>query len=323
MNNKWIVENIKDYVEWSYYVNKCSKKSLTQSWSYGEAKQEAEKWVVKRYLVLNKRKIPISIFQVLIKKIPLIGGIARINKGPLLIKNESNNTSKLCISSIQALTKELKKERIFMTQIAPLIEPSKEVQIGLHNLGYRKTNHPPQDSGLISLIEDEDLIMSRFHKTWRYDLRKGLKIVDVKIDSNGYKFFDLLIEFYNKQQNDKKFVGTSNQMLAALMANQSDKFKCNILVAYAKNSDKALGVILSIQHDDFSEYVVGVSNEEGRKNNANSVLLWNVMLEAKKNGALWFDVGGLNDKTLDGIARFKKRMNPIKYSLTGEWRKWF
>ena len=47
------------------------------------------------------------------------------------------------------------------------------------------------------------------------------------------------------------------------------------------------------------------------------------MLEAKKNGVLWFDVGGLNNETIPEIARFKTRMNPTYYALTGEWRKWF
>jgi hypothetical protein len=40
----------------------------------------------------------------------------------------------------------------------------------------------------------------------------------------------------------------------------------------------------------------------------------------KKNGSMWFDVGGLNVETPKGIAHFKKGVQSDQYYLIGEWR---
>ena len=58
---------------------------------------------------------------------------------------------------------------------------------------------------------------------------------------------------------------------------------------------------------------------------ANSVLLWHAILQAKRSGCRWFDVGGLGKSTPRGIAEFKKGINASPYELVGEWRcfPWF
>jgi len=322
MSNLAIVNSIKDSDEWNSYIKKCKIKSLTQSWNYGLAKQEAEGWAICRYVVYDGHASPIALFQVLFKKIPLIGGICRINKGPLIIHNNKNDED-LSLYAIEAITKKLRKERFWMIQFAPLLGPSIYIDNGLKKIGFKKTKHPPQDSGLISLAENEDEIMLEFKPRVRTNLRKAIRNIHVKSSDNGHDFIDLLLERYNAQQLEKEFEGTSDKMMRALLNNQSDDFKCNILVGYLDEDEPPIGVLLSIQHHDFSEYVVGVFNDIGRKNNVSTLLLWAAMIASKNNGGLWFDVGGLNEFTTSGIARFKNGFRPQLYSLCGEWRKWF
>ena len=328
MINNWHVTPIKDYSEWNSYFNKCRQKSLPQSWEYGLAKKDAEHWLPQRYVVLNEHNIPIAIFQVLVKKIPFLGGIARINKGPLMIDdNLVENYSKSSVYSIEALSIALKKQKIWLLQIAPFLPPDNDIENSLKKIGFNKRPNTPADSALVSLSGSDDDLMMRFNGKWRNLLRKGQKLgVTVKSDSKGTQFFDLLVNHYNKLQKEKGFKGTSDKMLYALKSNQSEHFKFNLLVAFgSENNDteSVLGILVSIQYHDFSEYLIGITTEKGRKMQANSVLLWNALLETKKKGGLWFDVGGLNETTPKGIATFKRGMNPEFYALTGEWRKWF
>ena len=68
-------------------------------------------------------------------------------------------------------------------------------------------------------------------------------------------------------------------------------------------------------------YLIGWSNLEGRKQKANYILLWEGIKYSKKLGVNWFDLGGLNKNTPEGIAHFKKGVGGSKYQMIGElWR---
>ena len=84
--SKYTIEEV-NQEKWSYYWSKVSHHNLVQSWEYGEAKNTADTWIPIRFLVRDNKDNPVAILQVLTKTWPLIGGIARLNRGPLLIKN--------------------------------------------------------------------------------------------------------------------------------------------------------------------------------------------------------------------------------------------
>ena len=44
------------------------------------------------------------------------------------------------------------------------------------------------------------------------------------------------------------------------------------------------------------------------------------ILDAKNNGCMWFDIGGLDATTPQGIAHFKKGVQSEPYCLIGKWR---
>jgi lipid II:glycine glycyltransferase (peptidoglycan interpeptide bridge formation enzyme) len=197
----------------------------------------------------------------------------------------------------------------------------------LRDMGFRKQPICPMDSALLSLAGSDEKLMMGFKGKWRNCLRKGQKLgVTVKLDEGGREHFKWLIDFYRAQQREKCFDGTSDRMLQALAANQSRSFKFNLYVALdgsGANQASMLGVLVTLQFGDVSEYLIGATNNSGRANQANSVLLWEAILDAKRNGCCWFDVGGLSASTPKGIADFKKGLNPKPYALVGEWRRWF
>ena len=81
--------------------------------------------------------------------------------------------------------------------------------------------------------------------------------------------------------------------------------------------------MVTIGHGDPSTYFIGSTNNQVRKSQANSVLLWHAILNVKNAGLKWFDIGGLNEVTPQGVASFKKSLNALPYKLVGEWRRYY
>lgn len=323
----WCLRQIDSKKEWDSLWLGCQRKSLPQTWEYGSAKAMAEGWQVQRFVVLDDDDLPTALFQVLVKGLPGLGGVARVNRGPLMLRDEIDGFNHLSLHAIAVLVRESRRRRWWMMQIAPLLPPSAEIDSALCGMGLRRQSICPMDSALLSLEGSDEKVMMGFKGKWRNCLRKGQKLgVTVKLDKGGQENFQWLIDFYQAQQREKRFDGTSDRMLQALAANQSQSFKFNLYIALDDSSDSqdsVLGVLVTLQFDDVSEYLIGVSNERGRANQANSVLLWEAVLDAKRNGCRWLDVGGLADNTPKGIASFKKGLNPEPYALVGEWRRWF
>ena len=84
--------NVKEvgYSEWKTHLKSFEKTNLMQYWQYGSAKEETGKWKAIRLVVFNNEKV-IALAQFLIKTFPKLGGIARMNRGPMLIKEITEN----------------------------------------------------------------------------------------------------------------------------------------------------------------------------------------------------------------------------------------
>lgn len=323
---KWSLEQISSKDAWEELWVCCKRKSLSQTWEYGEAKATAEFWKTQHFVVRDEDCVPIALFQILVKGLPGLGGIARINRGPLILQDDVDNSDYSSLKAIAVLVREARRHKWWMIQIAPLLPPNIEIKNTLLDMGFRRQPICPMDSALLSLDCSEEELLMRLNGKWRNCLRKGQKLgVVVELGGDRDEYFQTLFTFYREQQTQKGFEGTSERFLKALFDNQSTSFKFNLYTAF-KNVDSkksVIGVLVVLQFGDIAEYLIGATNHTGRSNQANSVLLWEAILDAKRNGCRIFDVGGLSESTPKGITDFKKGLNPEPYALVGEWRKWF
>lgn len=311
--------------EWDVHWGRCIKANLMQSWQYGEAKMCVEGWKPVRLLVRDHQKNPIALVQVLTKTLPIIGGIARINRGPIMINNhfKEDNTG-LIFAVLKLVLKEARRSRWWYIQTALELSDSGVARAGLKALGFKKFNNLPWASGLISLQNNEENILMSLNGKWRNGMRKGLKLgVDVTKKACSKDELELLLTEYSKLQNSKGFVGISKDLLIA-MANQIGfAWEFNLYFAYSKEREETLpiGMLVTIRTGDTTIYLIGSTNSIGRHLQANSVLLWKSLLEAKRCGCDWYDIGGLSHSTPKGIASFKKGLNSILYQNLGEYYK--
>jgi len=280
------------------------------------------------YFAISKEKQIVAIVQILLKKFTLIGTVARINRGPLIIGEfDSIEEKKILINSIKIIIQECKKNWWWMLQIAPELALDEVTDQALTKLGLKKLPTPPWASGLLPIaLEEEEILMSLKGK-WRNCLRKGLKL-DVQVSKRSNSKFDIetVVESYKNLQKEKNFIGLSESLIKAMAEHSHENWVFNIFTAKTEDSDNSgehLGILVSIEHGDTAIYLIGATTEKGRQYQCNYVLLWEAILEARRNGCQWFDIGGLNETTPKGVAHFKKGIQAHPYVLIGEWRGFF
>ena len=324
LTQQWTTKNLSQS-EWDLYWQKCSKANFLQSWQYGDAKAISGGWKSQRLLVLDHEDNPVAIVQVLTKTIPLVGGVARINRGPLLLESHTSEiATELSFAVLNVLIKEACLQRWWFLLVAPEIPSSESTKSGLKALGFRQAKTQPWASGLISLSTDEDAILMSFNGKWRNQMRKGIKLgVKVKKQDCSEATLDTLMRNYSALQKVKGFSGISDSLLKSLAQQKGSLWEFNLFFAYAESHEGGdpIGVLVSIRSSDTSTYLIGTSSDVGRSMQANAVLLWEAMVDAKNAGCEWYDIGGLNESTPRGIASFKKGLNAVPYNLVGEFYK--
>ena len=321
----WRVQELeKD--DWEKLWEKCPNNNLLQSWEYGHAKKNAENWKTFRLLLLDLKDKPIGLTQVLVKEFPFIGGIARINRGPLLI--EESNPAEIFqkqLALLNTIRRFALQRKWWILRIAPEIEWSDSAKQGLSMIGGRwLSNSAVWASGRIQLDKDEQTMLMQLKGKWRNALRKGQKAgVKASVCDLKEENIELLLKNYTDLQNFRKFIGISESMIRNLFEQkESFNWKFNLYYAVNENmskSDSPIGSLVTIKSGDTCTYLIGTTNEVGRKLQANSVLLWEALLDAKRLGCRWFDIGGLSEETPRGVAEFKRGMNAEPYCLIGEW----
>jgi len=322
---KWKLKEI-TFDEWEKHWQHCNMTNLLQSWEYGTAKEEAEGWQAKRYLILNDEGGHVALVQVLVKGLPLLGGIARINRGPLILKNYSGENELLIkFAALSALLREGRRRRWWMMQIAPELPSSDIVHKGLISLGLRPQAGVAWASGLIDLNLSEEELLGKLNRRWKRALRKVSELnVTVKHEEITDLRLEELLGSYAHLQQRNNFSGINTSLIEVLSKLKSSDWTCNLFVASKLNEDnklEELGYRLCIHHGNTVTDFVVSTNEMGRKTEANTALYLHAILHAKDIGCDWFDIGGLSEEsTPKGIAEFKKGLNAEPYELTGEWR---
>jgi lipid II:glycine glycyltransferase (peptidoglycan interpeptide bridge formation enzyme) len=323
MGHKHLIWNFQkvDRETWDKYWTKVQFSNLMQCWEYGEVKR-CQGWQAVRFLVLNEKNIPFGLLQVLFKGVNLLGGIARINRGPLFFKDPFNSLPdtqhvNTLLLSIRRLAK---VQRWWYLSIAPELPVDDRYSSELHKVGFKKKEKKAAwGSTRLSLKPArEDLLMGLKGK-WRNLLRKGEKLGIMVEEVTCDKQVSSLIECYAEFKKIRKFVGVPSKLLVELYGQSGANFSFKIYQTFGVTGKDVSAFVFVIHHGDTATYLVGWSSEEGRRMQANYLLLWRGIEEAKAAGLQWFDMGGLNQNTTKGIAHFKTGVNGDPYQLIGEF----
>lgn len=315
--------------EWDKNWPNVHQANLMQSWEYGDAKNNAEAWKPIRLLIRDAEDNPIALAQVLTRTLPIIGGIARLNRGPLLLNFFANtkNEELIRLACLKLIFDESRRRRWWIIQVAPEFPMSAIYIQGLQKMGVRHRPNVPWGSIRLSLLPNIDDLFMGLKSKWRNMLRKAQKS-GLTISCNNGKGAEIyvLIQRYKDMQRAKGFAGVSESLLKNLIVQDGPAWNFCLYVASELNelsgAEEIVGFVVSVVHGDSATYLIGNTNEIGRNKNANYLLLWEAIIDAKSHGCSWFDLGGVNAKTPSGVAKFKQGIQGESYNLIGEWRKY-
>ena len=304
------VRSVENHVEWEACFNAVCQPHLMQSWSYGQAKNVAANWHVKRY-VFEKGTTPVAICQVLEKRIAGLRIASRINRGPLFLEPYPSYESK---ENIYNLLRQKWRLLSGPLLIAPALPLSDENHTILRTAGFRKRKVSAWCSALINLAADEGTLRAKLSSTWRNRLkhsqRSGLELQS----SNSKETIRWMLNMHALNMQSKSFDGPSTALVFALY----EAKPADVVVLSAMLDNRPVAAMLIVRFGVTAEYYLGwFSLPEGRKANSGNFLYWHAALEMQKAGHHWLDVGGYysNDK----FGHFKQGMGGTEYKLMGEW----
>ena len=313
-----------DRETWNQFWPRVNFANMLQSWEYGNAKAAAEGWHPVRFLIADDCGTPLALAQVLVRALPLIGGIARLNRGPLLIDAELDDPkrSAVALAALGVLLREARRRRWWLSYVAPELEVADFVAERLATLGLRQRKKIAWASVRLSLLPSEETLLANLNGKWRNMLRKAQKSgLIVQHREVCAKELQRLLICYQTMQRDKGFSGVSQKLLSELTKQTGPTWRFDLYVAKSTESSSTdwAGLLVSVRHGDMVTYLIAYTNDIGRKLNANYLLLWYSILAAKKLGCFWFDLGGMNENTMRGIVHFKSGVNGESYNLVGEY----
>ena len=289
-----------------------SNLNLTQSPYYGKSKAIVENKSIDFFkIVINNQQV--GFFQILKRKYFNLITLLRINRGPILVNSIKLN------DRINIILKILKIGNIFnlnILSITPDVSYFSIESLFLKSIRSVKLRFPNWKSTTIDLDKSLDELKINLKPKWRNSLRKAQKQNLIINRSSIKSQVDVLLKYYLKDIEKKKFKGVNPELIKKMVELESDYEKLHVFIA--KKGDLEVGAILISKQFNNLIYLIGWSSDEGRKLSVNYLLLWEAITFFKSKGCKIFDLGGLigNNHSIDF---FKLGMNGNYYENSGEY----
>ncbi len=188
------------------------------------------------------------------------------------------------------------------------IEPDNSIQYTNYiGCGFRKYSSPflPSRTIRIELERSEDQLLRDMHYKTRYNIKK---IKNNKFQVAGTDDIKTFAEFWQECAVRRgMFLSQKREIISLYNA-----FSKGSSIHVAFNDDRNwLAALLRISTEDISYYMYAASTAEGKALYAPTILAWEAIRSAKKEGKRIFDFEGIYDerfplKSWKGFSRFKK-----------------
>jgi len=304
--------------EWHNIVSDIDTLSLMQTWEFGEAKALTGPWKVSR-AIFRKDNETVGAAQAMIRTVLVLNrGLVWINRAPLM-KNSNRTQPDVYVDILRELKKYWVDEKKMYLRIASPLMAADENYAIFKKAGYlRATEADGWASEIVDLSPSIEELRKGLQQKWRNCLNKAERLeVACKIGSSDV-LIEELIDDYKELLDNKGFRTNLAPEFVRTMQNLLPDSR-KMLVFEGHQDGEKLGNILIALYGNTGMYLIGATNNTGRKVNANHYLIWNAVCEMKKRGYRWFDLGGAHpDNTPPGILHFKRGLRGKPYQLMGE-----
>jgi hypothetical protein len=258
-------------------------------------------------------------------------GIAYVSGGPLVRRaGESDAAAQLALG-LKALKEEYAARRRMVLRVAPAPGDAawNAVQAGIFEAaGFATAQHLPiYRSIFVDVSRPLADVRAGLAPKWRNHLNKAERQEigiaerwDASLFSEFASLFDELIARKGFE------VPLGSDFYADVQARLPETERLLLAIAWIDDAPAA-GVVAGL-HGDTAVYLLGASNDAGRKGNASYRLQWKVMEAAASRGCRWYDLGGVDSDANPGVYKFKlgfggeERESPGPYEFAGDRLRW-
>lgn len=291
---------------WQSFLSQAPHSNYFHTWEYGLAAEATTKQQPLRGVVFHKGA-PIGMVQAT-EKSYLWGlfSMVRVMRGPIWLKTDIPEYIKAC--ALYEIQCDLKNGLKRILSIMPEMEMSDlSIEI-LKGLNFRRAMKGHTTS-IISLQKPVEDLRKGLKQKWRNGLnaaeRRGLQV------SNDGDL-DLLLDNYTWQKRTKGFAAPPAKFYRAYIDSGGAYLHLTAKLACDPVAD-----ILVFLHGQGATYVIGHTTEEGRKTNANYLLLWHAIESLQRSGYIEFDLGGIHMNRAQGVTHFKQGLGGEDLTLAG------
>lgn len=290
-----------------------SHPSFLQSWQWGEL----QKKIGRRVFRFNVSGLFVSAIE---QKLPLGQTYLYVPHGPVAREEKSDSWTDLVNATNNAVD--------FKTPVFLRIEPlsrefrGRPIQDVLKEAGFRQVKPvQPKNTLVINLGKSEKEILEEMEHNTRYSIRAAGKrgvTVDFCASNDKEKIFDAFWEIFsetNKRHSLKVYSKSYYQEVARMEGDCSSK------IVLARADGQVVSVAVFVYFGKRVFYLFAGSRPGYGKFNAPTSLLWQAILDAKRNGYLYFDLWGISheNKNWERITAFKKSFGGEEITSPGAW----
>ena len=269
-----------------------------QSFKWGELKEKLGNKVW--YLSVKDEREKVAQALIIETPLPINKKYFYCPRGPIFLSSSQEKKERAVRIFLMDLKNKAQKEKALFFRFEP--------NFGLDDLNLKKIfsdlkihyqlieSVQPRETSILDLRKEEKELLSEMHHKTRYNVRLAERHgVKISPDGNLKIFLDLLRETARREH----------------LKIYPDHYYFNLIkelpvkIYFASYQNKILAANLILFWNKTAIYLYGGSSRENKEVMAPYLLHWEIIKEAKKNGFLYYDFWGIDEKKCPGLTRFK------------------
>ena len=294
---------------WRDLLREAPRANLLQSWPYAVAARLHDQMMSRRGLIMDGGRM-VGFMQIQEIKLGPIH-VVKLYRGPLWLDADPPR------GPLAGFPRRVQSK--LSAQAGPLAARAVRAGRGeasramLREARFAPKGAEPYRTMILDLQPDLAKIRAGLKRNWRNHLvqaeRHGFEIV---CDRDGLDAADFLAG-YAADKARRGYPGPEPARLGTMItAGRGD-----ILILSARLDGAMAAGVLIFRHGRGATYQAGWTTSEGRAVNAHHRLLWQAVTALKEDGALNFDLGGVNPRRAEGVTTFKAGLGARPVTLTG------
>jgi len=290
--------------EWYDLLGQFGDATIYQTWAYASVR-----WGEKKlsHLVLKRKTKVVAIAQVVIRELPLFKiGVAYVPWGPLWHARRHGADIEALQNMLRAIRYFYGKEKKLLIRLMPpeVAGVDQSIVAVYRNEGFTRTSSQPYRTFIIDLKPSLEEIRKQFKAKWRNCLNKAQKKELFVVEGASDADYRIFLSLQKDMMSIKKFSpGVDYDEFGLIQSTLRNDFKMRIFTCLFKGVPVAslVGSVIG----DRGIYLLGASNDTGRRVCASYLLQWKMIEKLKKKGTRYYDLGGIDPSTNPGVFHFK------------------